>query len=1371
MNAFNTPSRKTRQWMIGVMAALMFAASPIAMSQPAQKPLLASSTGAKPNLMIALDNSGSMAYPFHESYGITSDEEYELKYCPSPYSSSSSTTISTFNSGIGGEANYSSGTYTCYVRTCTGFGCSRLRTNVALSYSPVKWGAAKWAAQRSADVNPIYYNPRITYKPRVDANNQPLVPSDGIVFVSNQNSGIFESRSYRNNTDTSLVRSQSTFYAATPNNTGWTQYVWTGNSGKSVPRHETYTAIDANTPGFTYAYCDEVVTVGGLQVDCAQPKTVTIKPGTPATITLPSGHARTDIGCTGNVCTNDAEIKNILNWFRYYGFRAPAVATAIGQALANSDFNNQLRLGYININERSNTTTRANTLTPGVDTGNVGFMRGVRMHSLGSADTQALYTWLYDQDGTINRSSNSGADPTFSTDAARRFIPNGGTPLHNVIDKVAAYYRVGTGATENPWATNPAQLASTSNPEMSCRRSFNLLFSDGAWNAGTTTISGLDYDNTDGNTTTGTFTRTLPNGSTESFRYRRNGINTEAGRKSYVPYPSSATSGLADLAAQYYWHTDLRTALSNDAQTRPGQPAFWQNMTTYTLGYMVRPSGNVQGATSGLTIEQIEKYQTDYAALGYAASTKPSWVTGNVNATTASDQNRVDDFIQAGFTGGGRGFSAQSADDVRDIFNTILADILNAAGRDAGVAVSTDTSDTTTIAGRLKYSVSYKTVDNSGDIVAQELDADGNVVRDTDDLPITKWSAAQKLPAYNLREVFTYSDNDKGTEFKGNFSSLPEDVRASLKYGPDADRVPNDASFVNYLRGLDPVADADGKLFRQRASKLGAMVNPPSIYMGGARDFAYDLSGSVEGSGSYLTYADSKRALPASLLVATNAGVVHNLNATTGDELAAFMPRRSFKRMLNYARDDYTFEYTLDGPLSEHDIYDGTDWNHLAVGTGGRGERLIYALRAPLNGTDATGDRIPEKEDFLWEVGPTKGPQTVGDTSETDTINTSSFALGHMTQPARSGQTENGEWVVVLNSGHHNGFDDGSRHGLLVLNALTGDTIRRIPLPATYSAKRGLSGVTLVRNADKRIVAAYAGDANGNLWRFDLRGEPTSWAVSYDKPMFTTANHRPIYGAPAWQAHPKGGTIVVVATGMLLDETDVGDTAINDAIYGIWDPTVIGEDDESPFTPAEVSDLLVQSVRTGTDQVGILGTFSTTTKASIDWSKHRGWTFALGHTHEGERNIDQIRNVGNSVFINTTVIKAPEDTDAETCSAAGLPLNYLYGLRALDGATQYSFDVDGDGKLDNVSMVLLDNGGFTRGVAFANITKTETTDAIREQDGIDRLSGEAPTEPQKCTNIVKKGIGTEEGALGLGVYCPVSGWSRSQYQLSTPPSN
>ncbi len=1215
-------------------------------AQPTQRPLLVNTSGAKPNLMISLDNSASMSIPFPEEYNVQS-------------------------------------------------GTSR---------------GAYWAAHRSADVNHLYYNPRTTYLPRVEADGKAMVPTDGIVFISNQSSAAF---AYRVFADTVTPQANSSYIVqhgsydklpSYPN--GWNEVSQETEPGYA-PKHITYTTNDAKStsPAFTYAVCSAISTNASDQ-KCTTWRFVDVKYGSTDLITLPTDHRRAECGPT--TCTTAQEIQNILNWYRYYLYRMPATATAIGQALSDPRLNNRIRVGYLPINHLK----EALALTPGKDVTQPKVLRGVRTWVSGSSDNKQVYDWLYNQ------------------------MPMGATPLHNAVEKVASYLQVPTGAQENPWAANPSQLASATNPEMSCRRSFNLVFSDGAWSASSTTIKGKDFDNTAG----AAFERT---GSVPSstFSYAPQGPTD---RRLYTPYPSTATGGMADLTAQYYWHKDLRDMLANQVATRADQPAFWQNMTTYTVGYLIKPSGLLVGATSGLTFDQIDAYRTGYAISGYTAATKPAWPTGDTTSLTAA--KRVDDFIQAGYTGGGRGFSVQNAEEIRGVFDTILSDILNAAGSDAGIELDSPEPGVKTVDGSLKYGVDFRTVDNSGDVKATLLDAMGNGVKKSLDVngnalnpaSTNYWTASKQIPDHTARKVFSMGSGNTPFEFKGAFSSLPVDVQAALRTGKDKDRIPTDSRFVDYLRGKDPVSDAQSRVFRQRLSPIGAIVNAAPLLMGDEDNLEYNLTGDVSGKDLYAAYRAQIKASSASLFVATNAGVVHAFSADKGNELAAFMPRRSMTKLVDQANINSGFSYALDGPITRNDIFTGTQWNQIAIGTGGRGEKLIYGLRSPLK---PNGDRTPAVNDFLWEAGP-------------DTLDSPAVVTGHMTNPVRSGQTDSGHWVAIVNSGHYNGQAGGAKSGLVVLNAMTGTLLRSIPLPATFSAGRGLGGVTLERDARRRIVAAYAGDANGNLWRFDLRGAPAAWKVAYGKPLFTTANNRPIYAAPAWQAHPNGGNIVVFATGIVLEDADLADTSVNERIYGIWDPTGSDGAEKSAFNTVQVNSLLEQTrvkiEKTANGREGY-----SVSQNAIDWNSHSGWFLTL-NAAPGERSIDQVRNIGSHIEVNTVALDSSTSNAAESCTAADLPTNAVYALKATDGSGSPFFDVDGDGVMDNAAMVVITAGGYSRNISVMNRGKAS--------------NGEGSHTYTPCEDSDVAVYGTGDGVLRGRLTC--SGpkpWSRQQYQLTRPP--
>ncbi|AOW12928.1 hypothetical protein LPB72_18300 [Hydrogenophaga crassostreae] len=1421
-------------------------------AQPAQKPLLTNQSGALPNLMVALDNSGSMAFPYHEAYYILFNDNnpHNLSYC----TGGNQALEPTGSWVVNGMVDFTRPVNQRCANSTRTFWTTDNGTPFAAT--PVIQNA--WTAQRSADLNPVYYDPRTTYAPRVGPDYAPLTRDASVQFVSNQggytNAAGFFYRVYRNplngdlyttnvqkpngmlyRADNDLTQAKTSIQAA-PFWANALNDVYSLSVQTPFPTHLEHNATTAATPSFQYAFCRDALGASTVQKDrnnmdvgCSSVRnppyatsaagslTTVLAPGNPAAatniITLPPDNSRTDCGTApATQCTNAQEVNNILNWYHWYSTRVLATSTAIGQSLAADNIQNKIRIGYMPINDLTRNTTSSDirmAQTPGTVTNIPDLVRGVRTLATDTTtptvDSQRLYRFL---NSTVAR---------------------GGTPLHNAVTQVATYYGVPSGTAENPWSTNPAQPASTGNPEMTCRRSFNLLFSDGSWTQSYAPAAGSDYDNINGPT----FSQLQPDGSNKTYRYLRLGDDTVTGRAKYIPYPSTSRGGLADLTAQYFWHTDLRPGLDNFIKTRQGQPTFWQNMTTYTVGYFVQPTAEVTGG-AGLSFQRINQYQTQYTTSGYASAVKPVWPTGNL-VTGGTTQELVDDFIQAGYTGGGRAFSAKSSDDVRRIFDTIVAEILSSSGTDAGVSVSGGANNSTLSASG-KYTVSYQTLDNSGEVSLLELDpATGN------ETGTVVWRASALIPLPGARRIFSMTGNNTSVPFSGRFDALPTDIRSAIRQGPYAARVPNDASFVNYLRGDNFATDTAGTLFRQRTSLIAAMVNPPSVYMGDGLDYVYDgdASGGVEGRGSYGNYVGRKKATTAvaplttayhpSLFIATNGGMVHALDArnanpattTAGHEQAAFMPRRSLSHMLNFANEPYSFEYVLDGPISENDVFDRTiapaavadewtAWRHMGIGTGGRGSKLIYALRSPIH-PGSNPNRIPNQEDFMWETGADR-IDTFNDGDGED------VTLGYIANSARTGQTEDqgssseirGKWIVAVNNGHYNGEPNGEKTGLVVLDALTGEVIRTIPIPvvAGQPPNRGLSGVTLLRDytTNTRVTAAYAGDANGNLWRFTLLGDPSTWRLTYNEPLFTVPGNRPIFGHPAWQpwsdSSVNEGFMVVFATGMALEESDIEDLGAQ-SIYAIWDKTdVYGQRiGTAPFPPvtAQESDLQEQNGLASDCTTSLGETFCRITDNPINWSTQRGWRLPLGWYNgqaAGERSIADVQNVGRKVLITTTELHPA--ASGEMCSISDLPGNFIYVLDVLTGSrsSSRSFDVSAprDGSLEDYAVAYKPAGGFSRGVSVTlrrttldgtllpTETPTTSTDAgdpyvavSSERTGVGfEAHGEsaiASKNATKCQNTRGTILGTATGSVQFGTECPTTAWTRTQFQLGSPPSN
>lgn len=116
---------------------------------------------------------------------------------------------------------------------------------------------------------------------------------------------------------------------------------------------------------------------------------------------------------------------------------------------------------------------------------------------------------------------------------------------------------------------------------------------------------------------------------------------------------------------------------------------------------------------------------------------------------------------------------------------------------------------------------------------------------------------------------------------------------------------------------------------------------------------------------------------------------------------------------------------------------------------------------------------------------------------------------------------------------------------------------------------------------------------------------------------------------------------------------------------------------------------------------------------------------------------------------------------------------------ALDGAGRPAFDIDGDGRLEPMSMVYMPAGGFNAniGVVFRNADNSLTRDFMSQLNA--GLLGEAPAiaAPDRGVRITITGTTPEPVNAGrdpgdpndddpLGTSRP---WSRQQYQLSRPP--
>ena len=180
--------------------------------------------------------------------------------------------------------------------------------------------------------------------------------------------------------------------------------------------------------------------------------------------------------------------------------------------------------------------------------------------------------------------------------------------------------------------------------------------------------------------------------------------------------------------------------------------------------------------------------------------------------------------------------------------------------------------------------------------------------------------------------------------------------------------------------------------------------------------------------------------------------------------------------------------------------------------------------------------------------------------------------------------TASEKWVVIFGNGYQNTTGNSV---LYILKASDGSLIRKITAGVGY----GLSTASVV-DVDNDYLAdyVYAGDLEGNLWKFDITdADPAKWGMAFGtdntsdnvidaadgdtpKPLFL-AEGQPITSKPDVMRHcTRHGYLVNFGTGKYLSASvgcnDRTDTS-QQTLYGIWD---YGDDDDDSEYLGKITD-------------------------------------------------------------------------------------------------------------------------------------------------------------------------------------------------------
>lgn len=517
---------------MGFAAVVTLAAMPVSAATTAfpNNPLLTGGSSIPPNILLILDDSGSMSYP-----SMPVDQ-------------------SSLNDDVSGRSYINNTVYYNPSRTYLPWRTASTNLNDRLANADFT---------NAAD-DPTGFN---SYSDLRDTSESyfyiPNVPNPGTT-TSNYNKYRIATSSSANSFNGGVVQKQvatsatlaSGTLSAVKNGFSTCIAVATGLSTSGTADSVTVT-IFGDKNAYLYTYSSSNCSSGSLGsvTNTNNPKSRTIT-SPPATIYFKiygNGAAVSNIGytVTGNYSWADAvppgpldsngnvtyrsqtdELQNFANWYQYHRTRNKMAKAGASEAFGRLGKN--YRVGFDTIWNRnaSGNTINVSGSTPAYPIP-VGSDNGLFEDTGSTTNRTAFYSRL------------QGA------------MASNGTPLHGALQRAGRYF-----ATDAPWTDS-------SGSKLTCRQNYAILTTDGYWNQ-------KDGFN-------GTAIKKYSDGTNAG---NGNG-NVDSGAG--YPYQDNISYTLADVA-YYYWKNDLRTDMDNNVRTSAADPADWQHMVTF--GVSIGQQGN-----------------------------------------------------------------------------------------------------------------------------------------------------------------------------------------------------------------------------------------------------------------------------------------------------------------------------------------------------------------------------------------------------------------------------------------------------------------------------------------------------------------------------------------------------------------------------------------------------------------------------------------------------------------------------------------------------------------------------------------------------------------------------------------------------------
>lgn len=1173
------PSAKALSYAVFGVAMLHGATSYAAVSQSP----VSLTIGVPPNMLLTLDDSGSMRFGFAPDTISTTSATRRAKsstYNPLYYNPAATYKAPTVFTTAGVEQQLTTTFSKAWHNGFnTGVGSIDLsNANYRPTWDvPITTAPSSYAYTASTNYSGTGVVSRLGSNPTADFETSVTISSNG---STTKTVGA---------TTFTITRTSSSKCSATASNAAWSSSI---TATCTAGNNNVFTASLAQLPVPAYYYVYDSTSASNCSTS-------------------------TDT-CYSLKFVSSAEQQNFANWYSFY--RNRALATISAAALAFYDVSSSVRLSWQALN-RCTTFTGSDS-----NCGNNAFKAYTPAHK------GQLYNWLQTM--------------TFDN----------GTPLPDALKRAGEFYKTATA-----WQAFPNSTGNTTQNIYACRASYHIMMTDGVWNTAASAPSDFRHD-------AGTFT--LPDGTAFTKR---------------APYYDATANTLADLA-MHYWATDLNTSLENKVPDYipfnsgntatnywdpRNDPATWQHMTNFTMGL---------GLTQSLDQSSIPWGGSTFAGSGYSAlaAGTVNWPAAGASATSAN----VYDLWHAAINSRGEFFSVDSPEAMVQAFADILsriADRKSSAARPAinSGQISTDINDNGTVK-TVSYQTSYASDDNwSGDVKRYEKTWNST----TSALETTEiWSAKTKVPGHASRNIKIAGTSNSGlVNFDATNAALASYSGSTLLSYLNRD--PENANAVDtkgsarldYLRGD---RTGEGSTYRQRSGVLGDFYSSsPAVVLSTPRNLE-QFSNNLEGNTRYTDFKNAIASRTPRIYVGGNDGMLHGFNALTGVEEFAFIPSAVFPKLNKLTGTNYSHEFYVDGSPTVADVYTGTEWRTILVGTLKAGGKSIFAL-------DVT---VPGEEKLLWQF------------DENSITATDAVKMGYSFSQPTIARLHTGKWAVVFGNGYESANNTSGKAALFIVDAMAGTLLRSLEVQGTSGVANGLSTPKLGDfNADGTADYAYAGDLQGNMWRFDLlratQDASNPFKVTNDVPVSAfkvgfggnplfkaTADtagtqRQAITSAPSLVTHPTGtGYLIIFGTGRFFDTADKeGDKSMPQSVYGIWDKQTLGETASNPNIAR--SSLQAQSITTtttvtsdgSTTQGRVISNNSVRWEASGTLSAQNGWYMNLIQD-DGEMVVENMSQLGRTVFFQSLVPNSDPCGDGAS--------NWTYAINPYTGGrtSQKAFD-------------------------------------------------------------------------------------------------